>query len=73
MLIPTSLVPSNGGFCQIVTVEYFLKVVGTVNHCHTDIKFKLPVTIGRFYDAMLSNKFDDLRKYKKVLLQKMYI
>lgn len=52
MQIPSVLVPSNGQFCGVVTIEYVLQVKGYVGCCHSDFKIKLPVILARPYVAL---------------------
>lgn len=51
MQIPLTLNPSNGRFCSVVTVEYFLQVEGFVGCCHSDFKLIFPVILVRPYMA----------------------
>lgn len=44
--VPIILMNSNGNFCNVIRIEYFIEVEGIVGSCHTNPEVRLPITIG---------------------------
>ncbi|XP_070494889.1 arrestin domain-containing protein 3-like [Chironomus tepperi] len=44
--IPSIMMSSNGRFCRVIQIEYFIQVEAHVDGCHTNPELLLPITIG---------------------------
>jgi hypothetical protein len=48
---PGNLVASNGRFCRLVRVAYFVRIEAVVDEFHSNVVIEVPVEIGAFVDS----------------------